>query len=173
MRVLICYDGSEDAKAAVERAGQLMRGSDATVLVIWETLLETLARSGSFGMGFGMILPDGGENGTDAALEKDARETADEGVALAKAAGLVATPAIAARHDEMAAEIIFAADALNADVIVLGTRGRSGAKSLLMGSVSTAVLHHADRAVLIIPSPALAQERHGWADHARSTAGVV
>ena len=31
MMVLICYDGSADAQAAIDRAGQLMPGSDATV----------------------------------------------------------------------------------------------------------------------------------------------
>ena len=29
--VLICYDGSADAQAAIDGAGQLMPGSDATV----------------------------------------------------------------------------------------------------------------------------------------------
>ncbi len=55
MMILICYDGSADAQAAIDRAGQLMPGSDATVLVIWETLLETMARNGSLGMGFGAV----------------------------------------------------------------------------------------------------------------------
>jgi hypothetical protein len=33
--ILLCYDGSADAQAAIDRAGLLMPGSDATVLVIW------------------------------------------------------------------------------------------------------------------------------------------
>jgi hypothetical protein len=41
----------------------------------------------------------------------------------------------------------------------------------MLGSVSHAVLHHADRPVLVIPSPALAEARHRWADHAQLTAG--
>jgi hypothetical protein len=36
MMVLICYDGSAGAQAAISRAGKLMPGIDATVLVIWE-----------------------------------------------------------------------------------------------------------------------------------------
>jgi hypothetical protein len=36
MMVLICYDGSADAQAAIDSAGQLMPGSDVTVGVIWE-----------------------------------------------------------------------------------------------------------------------------------------
>ena len=52
--ILLCYDGSADAKAAIDRAGPLMSGSKATVLVIWETILETMTRHGALGMGFGM-----------------------------------------------------------------------------------------------------------------------
>jgi nucleotide-binding universal stress UspA family protein len=172
MRVLICYDGSADAQAAIDRAGQLMPGADTTVIVIWETILETLTRTGSLGLGFGMV-GDDGDDGADAAMEKAARETATAGAQRATSAGLVAHPRIVNRRDQIAADILGVAAEIDADVIVLGTRGRGGVKSLMLGSVSNAVLHHADRAVLIIPSPALAEERHRWADSARVTAEVT
>jgi nucleotide-binding universal stress UspA family protein len=172
MRILICYDRSADAQAAIDRAGQLMPGSEATVLVIWETLLETLTRNGSLGLGFGMVGPFG-DDGTTAALEKAALDTATEGAQRATSAGLVAEPRIANRREEIAVDILAAAGDVDADVIVLGTRGRGGMKSLMLGSVSSAVLHHADRAVLVIPSPALAEQRHRWADHAQLAPGVT
>jgi hypothetical protein len=56
-------------------------------------------------------------------------------------------------------------------VIVLGTRGLGGLKSLMLGSVSHAVLHHADRAVLVVPSPGLADRRHRWVDQAQVPVG--
>ncbi len=161
MRILICYDGSADAKAAIDRAGKLFPGSEATILVIWETLLEELSREGSMGLGFGMILPVG----DDAGMEQAARETANQGVARATAAGLIAAPRIAVRQGEIAMDIVAAADVLKADVIVLGTRGHGEVKSLLLGSVSNAVLHHADRPVLVIPSEDLARQRRGWSEH--------
>lgn len=37
-----------------------------------------------------------------------------------------------------------------ADLIVIGRRGNSGLKELLLGSVSNYVVHHADRSVLIV-----------------------
>ena len=169
MMILLCYDGSADAQAAIDQAGLLMAGSEATVLVIWETILETMTRHGSFGMG--MIGPYT-DDGADAAIEQAAVDTAAAGVQRAAAAGLVAQPRVVNRDDDIAAVILAEAADLDADVIVLGTRGLGGMKSLMLGSVSHAVLHHADRAVLVVPSPSLAEQRHHWAEHAQITAGT-
>jgi nucleotide-binding universal stress UspA family protein len=169
--ILICYDGSTDAQAAIDRVGVLMPGSDVTVLVVWETILETLTRTGSLGMGFAMVGAFDDE-GTDAAIEKSAHHTAADGVQRATAAGLVAQPQIANRQVDIADDILAVARDLDAGLIVLGTRGLGSVKSLMLGSVSHAVLHHADRPVLVIPSPALIEERHHWADHARLTVGT-
>jgi hypothetical protein len=51
----------------------------------------------------------------------------------------------------------------------MGTRGRSAAKSFLLGSVSQTVVHHADRPVLIVPSPERAERRLTWVDRAMAT----
>lgn len=45
-----------------------------------------------------------------------------------------------------------------ADAIVLGRRGNSGIKELLMGSVSNYVVHHAPCSVLVMQGTAIAQE---------------
>jgi len=169
--ILICYDGSADAQAAIDRAGQLLPGSDATVLVIWETLVQSMDRHRTLVMGFGIGGYAG--DGTDAALEKIALDTADDGVQRAMAAGLFAQPRVVNRQDEIAADILAVAVGLSADAIVVGTRGRGSVKSALLGSVSQAVLHHADRPVLVIPSTALAERRQRWAEHTQLPAGVT
>jgi nucleotide-binding universal stress UspA family protein len=169
--ILLCYDGSADAQAAIDQAGLLMAGSEATVLVIWETILETMTRHGALGMGFGTVGPY--DDGADAAIKQAAVDTAATGAQRAVAAGLVAQPRVVNRSDDIAAIILAEAADLDAAVIVLGTRGLGGMKSLMLGSVSHAVLHHADRAVLVIPSPSLAEQRHHWAEHAQLTAGIT
>jgi nucleotide-binding universal stress UspA family protein len=48
------------------------------------------------------------------------------------------------------ASIIAHAEEQDAAVIVVGSRGRSGIKSALLGSVSTGVAHHCSRPVLVV-----------------------
>ncbi len=170
--ILVCYDGSADAQAAIDRIAELMPGAEATVLVIWETILETMTRQGSLGMGMGMVGPYGDDD-VDATIKHAALDTASDGVQRANSAGLVAHPRIASRDVDIAAAILSVAADVTAELIVLGTRGRGGVKSMMLGSVSQAVLHHADRPVLVVPSHILSEQRHHWAEHARLTAGAV
>jgi nucleotide-binding universal stress UspA family protein len=172
MRLLLCYDGSADAQAAIDQAARLMPGSDATVLVIWETLLETMARTGSLGTGFGMVGVDD-DGRIDTEQEKAALDTAREGAQRASALGLVAQPRTLSRREDISTDILAVAGDVGADVIVLGTRGRGSARSLILGSVSEAVLHRADRPVLIVTSTALAKRRHrSWASRGTVTSAA-
>jgi nucleotide-binding universal stress UspA family protein len=168
--ILVCYDGSPDAQAAIDRAGQLMPGSETTVLVLWETVLEAMSRNGSLGMGLG-IIGSYGDDGADAAIEQAAVETGDAGAQRANDAGLVASPRVEHRQGDIAGTILRVAADVDADLVVLGTRGLSGVKSLLLGSTSHAVLHHADRPVLVVPSGELAEHRRQWAEHGQTPDG--
>lgn len=158
--ILACYDGSADAQAAIDHTARLMPGAEITVLTVWEPFQVALSRTGGMGMGMGATYPDNGD--IDAATEQSAQARATEGAERATAAGLVAEPRIAVRDDGVAGAILAVADELDADVIVVGTRGFTGLRSLLLGSVSHAVLQHANRSVIVVPSVAVAQERTEW-----------
>lgn len=56
------------------------------------------------------------------------------------------------RKGDPAHEIIRAATDWGADLIVMGTRGRTGLQRLLLGSVARTVLQHAPCSVLIVPN---------------------
>ena len=152
--ILICYDGSADAQCAIERAGELLGGQPATILTVWDGLTQVLIRTGA---GFGAGALDVGQ--IDAAGERSARERAAEGVALARQAGLSAEPHVKERTGAIWVTILDEAATVDASAIVLGSRGLSGLKSLLLGSVSHAVLQHADRPVIVVPSPEMARRR--------------
>jgi nucleotide-binding universal stress UspA family protein len=162
--ILLAYDGSPDARAAIDHAAQLMPGAEATVLTIWEPFVDAVARSGSMGMGLGMGGAYGNPEAIDAAVRDAALATAADGAQRATAAGLVAEPWCAARHCSIADAILGAAADLGADAVVMGTRGRGGMTSMLLGSVSHAVMQHADRPVVVVPSPALVEHRRAAAD---------
>ena len=154
--ILNAYDGSSDAKSAIDGAGELLSGESATVLTVWEPFVDVMARTGA-GLGLAPGIVDFEE--IDTAYEHSARERAAEGVEQARRAGLNAQPRTRARHTTIAAAILSEADEVGARAIVMGSRGLTGIKSMLLGSVSHAVLQHADRPVIVIPSPAVAQQR--------------
>jgi nucleotide-binding universal stress UspA family protein len=169
--ILMSYDGSADAQAAIARAAKLMPGAEVTVLTVWEAYLDTLARSGSMGFGLGMSGSYGDSEAIDAAAGEAALATATEGAQRATASGLVAHPRAVSQHGGVPSTILAEAAAVEADAIVMGTRGLSRVKSFLLGSISHEVVQHADRPVLVVPSPVIAQHRRDWAGEETVTAG--
>ena len=169
--ILMSYDGSADAQSAIEHAAKLMPGAEATVLTVWEAYVDILARTGSMGLGFGMAGGYGDSQAVDAATGEAALATATEGAQRATAAGLVAHPRAVSHHGGVANAILAEAATVDADAIVMGTRGLGGVKSFLLGSVSHQVVQHADRAVLVVPSPVIADHRRDWVGEAAVTAG--
>jgi nucleotide-binding universal stress UspA family protein len=151
--ILIAYDGSADSRAAIEQAAKLFPGQPATVLTVWQRFIDTMAKAGG---GIDVVV-DYEKIDNDA--QKGAQSKATEGAELAAARGLEASGRTAVIDSTVADAILNAAAAIGADTIVLGSRGLTGIKSLILGSVSHAVLQHADRTVVVVPSPEVAKDR--------------
>lgn len=151
-RVILADDGSADARAAAAvLAWQIVARRRVRVVTVSEVVAPDIGTPGSGRVATAqddrrrMIVAE------LAAVDALARSSADR---LA-AAGL--TTEIDVRHGDPAHEIIRAATDWNADLIVMGTRGRTGLERLLLGSVARKVLQHARCSVLIGRSSAPAQ----------------
>jgi len=148
MTILIAYDGSDDAKAAIEFAGRMFPGEHAVVLTVWERLAMTSARASA-----GLMVTVDQTGAEDEAIGQAMSDLAGQGAELARQAGLDATPRCDVDSVAVWSTIVDVADELDASLIVTGTRGLGGVRSLLLGSTSDRVLHHAHRPVLVVPGP--------------------
>ncbi|MDA0635005.1 universal stress protein [Nonomuraea sp. MCN248] len=148
MTILLAYDGSDDAKAAIAFAGRMFPGRDTVVLTVWERLAMTTARASA-----GLMMTIDTSPVEEEAIDQAMNALAAQGVEQARAAGLEARPRCVPDATAVWATIVDVADELDAELIVTGTRGLGGVKSLLLGSTSDRVLHHARRPVLVVPGP--------------------
>jgi nucleotide-binding universal stress UspA family protein len=154
--ILIAYDGSADARAAVEHAARLFPGHPATALTLWQPFSEVVTHT-TIGLGLMPSLPDTRE--IDQASQKAAERTASEGAELARSLAMSAEARIGTEMSTTARGILAEADRIDADAILMGSRGLTGLKSLLLGSVSHEVIQRADRTVVVVPSPEVAESR--------------
>ena len=156
--ILIAYDGSANARHAVKWAGERFPGVSATVLHVWEPAEAAAARHGAMGLTDGAVLREA--HGEAAAA---AARLAAEGAELARAAGLRAEGRAEPSVVPVWETIVRAADEADAALIVLGSRGLRGLRSLMLGGVSHQVAHHAHQPVLVVPSEDLARARRALA----------
>jgi nucleotide-binding universal stress UspA family protein len=145
---LIGYDGSEDAAAAIRRAGQLLAPRPAIVAHVWDSLAALLLHTDVRGLTGSM---------REAAAELDeedrlnAERVASEGAELARDAGFDAEAHALQGKPKAWPTLLAKADEIDAAVIVIGSRGLGSVKSALVGSVSSGLLHHTRRPVLVVP----------------------
>jgi nucleotide-binding universal stress UspA family protein len=95
----------------------------------------------------GMPAPDFGA--LEDAAEEQGRRTLAAGLDLATKCGTDAKGELIENPSVVEAIVDFAAKE-NADLIVVGTRGMTGFKRLLVGSVSSGVVNHARCPVLVV-----------------------
>ena len=134
-KILLAYDGSDPAKKALATALDLARKYQAELYVL------TVAQP-----------PDFGEDVETEAIIENSRNYHQR--ILAPVKDLVATSRVTAQFEvavgHPAEQIIYHADRYQVDLIVLGHRGKSLFRRLLLGSVTKQVTQYADRTVLVV-----------------------
>jgi len=146
---LLCFDGSEDSRQAIERAAALLGRGPALVVHVWEPLSSVMLRN--------PLINSPGPLAEQAAdLDEAGAEAAErltaQGVEIARAAGFDADPLCIRSDERVWPAIVRLAEERHARAVVLGSRGLSKVGSLLLGSVSNGVVHHCRRPSLVVPS---------------------
>jgi nucleotide-binding universal stress UspA family protein len=137
--VVIATDGSESAERAIRLALDLADRFDATVHALY--VVDTAEIGGS---------PTAVRHRLEDALESaggEALSFVEERVADSATDCDVVT---ALREGDPADEIIAYAESHDADVVAVGTRGRHGAHSFLLGSVAESVVRRCSVPVLSV-----------------------
>lgn len=141
-RVVVGVDGSESSATALEWAVEeaRLRGAALEVVHAWDV---PYAAEFSF---------------VGDAFEAARRSAAELVSRMLEAAGLVPDDVITTVVQSPPVMAITDA-AGGADLVVVGSRGRGGFAGLLLGSVSHQVSRHADRPVVVVPTPRFDADR--------------
>ncbi len=139
--VVVATDGSEGAEAAVAAGARVARTLGTNAVLVY-------------------VRPSLGPLGDPYYQEKLTEQMAHARAALERAGELLAQEGVDAEEEILegsaADRVVELARARNAPLIVVGSRGLGAVAGALLGSVSSAIIHRADRPVLVVPSPATA-----------------
>ncbi len=132
MKIVVGYDGSDAAKRALERAAD-MAGDGGQVLVV--AAAESHARTG---------ITEGAH--LDPSEVERRREDLEEAQAFMSERG-ISVETTEAQGDP--GDVVVEA-AKGADLVIVGSRGLNPLQRLLLGSVSSKVVHRAECDVLVV-----------------------
>jgi nucleotide-binding universal stress UspA family protein len=141
-RIVVGTDGSETAAQAVREATELAKQTGATLVVVsaFDPVPEVRLREERLEAPSDIEHTVGPNEDVEAILAEAAKQVEGAGVNVHTVA----------RQGEPADAILDVAEDQNADLIVVGNKGMTGAKRFLLGSVPNKVSHHAPSSVLIV-----------------------
>jgi len=141
-RIVVGTDGSETAKRALLEATELAKQTGASLEVVsaFDPVPSSRLREERLQAPSDIAHAVNPQEDVDAILREAEEQVAAAGIKVKTFA----------RQGEAADAILDVAEAENADLIVVGNKGMTGAKRFLLGSVPNKVSHHAPCSVLII-----------------------
>jgi len=144
-RILVAVDGSENATRAVKVAVTLAEKFNAQLIICYaiQTPFRSFAQNG-------IAVPANLLTDYLSAAREDAKNILDKVTRSAGTDRVKAVRAVQENVFSVVEAIVNLAEKRNVDLIVIGSRGQSGFKKLLMGSVSSSVLSHASCPVLVV-----------------------
>jgi nucleotide-binding universal stress UspA family protein len=154
--VIVCYDGSAAAVDALEYTASVLPAAPVIVVTVWREIIEEMASSGT-------APPAGDPVAANTQARRTAEEMAREGAERAEAAGVRAEPLVVETTGPVWRAIEVVAEQHDALLIACGT-SRAGLKTVLPGDVANALVQHAGRPVLVVPTGKAAAERRHQLD---------
>jgi nucleotide-binding universal stress UspA family protein len=143
-RILVAVDGSENSQRAAQWAVDLAKKEGASLFVLNVIPIPLYSSSNQTGS----TAPAMKEFFDKA--RRDAEAVVQDIVSKAEASGVKVRGEIVENVPSVVESITDYADEWKVQVIVVGTRGLSGFKKLLLGSVSSALVSHASCSVLVV-----------------------
>ncbi len=134
--ILVAYDGSEPAERALRMAIDLARALSAKIYVIYVVNIPPEVH---------MVLTTGTILGE---IAREGQRILEKAKMILEREGIVYE--LITEAGDPAEKIVETAEKLNVELIVMGHRGLSGFKRLLIGSVCEKVLRHSTRPVLVV-----------------------
>ena len=151
--IVIAFDGSEVARAAIAAAATLLTNRRALVVTVWESGLGLAAMTTPPEVSMAPFADPGLGLELDHDLQQHAERVAAEGAQLARSLGLEAEPQATPDAGNIPQTILEVARQERASVLVIGSRGLSGLRARLEGSTSKGVVKDADCPVLVVHGP--------------------
>lgn len=130
-RIVVCYDGSDHSKKALEIAVDLAKRYGAEIIVI--TVVDIASSTDPSVI---KIAEDAAGQISSEASEKLSKEGIEHSSII--------------RHGDPGVEIVKAAEENKADLIVVGSRGLLTLRRLILGSVSRKVINKSKIPVLVV-----------------------
>ncbi len=142
-KILVAYDGSKDSEKAIQLASALSSKFGAELILVHSY--------SPIGYTYGVV------GGTSAAAYEAMEESAKDGANKRLADGLVLSKKFGGKAKGALLEglstvqtLVEYAEDHKVDLIIVGTRGMTGFKKLVMGSVSSGIVSHATCPVLVV-----------------------
>jgi nucleotide-binding universal stress UspA family protein len=139
-KILVATDGSDESHLAIEKGAHLAQLEDAELHLVHVGLLSE------------WVHPDTLSSQQYERLKQEAQDLLDEEVdfTTTEAGGTVEEAHL--RMGEADSEVIELSDEIDADLLIVGTRGRDSFERLVLGSDSENIIRYAHCTVMVVRS---------------------
>lgn len=149
--VIVAFDGSPEARAAVAAAATLFADRPLVVVTVWEPGLALAVPPAPDSFGIAYATPSATEIATRDRVEAEhASAVAAAGADIAQEHGAIAEALPVPDEVNVTDKLLGLADERDAAAVVVGSRGRGAVRSSIFGSTSRRLINEARRPIVVV-----------------------